>query len=187
MNLDDYLQKTFQLYNSKHKFDVILEAQGKVSCRICVNDCVQFDQTLTNGRSFVSFCCDLEKFASGYISIEMYGKGNRDTVVHNGQIIKDKTLHIIDVKINNVSLDKNGHIHQGIYTPIYWDDYTGDRPEQMFGVRVLGFNGVWRYNWNSSPLRNIIDQFDFAKDKHTNDKQIIDDINEIFSLMDIKL
>jgi len=182
MNLENYLQDKFKLYDSLHKFNILLDIQGTPCARVAINGIVTFDDKLTTGSVCIDTEQNLDKHASGSISIEMYNKTNRDTIVQNGEIVSDVTLGITDIFINGVSLSKTGHIHRGVYTPQYWEDYKGDKPKTITGARVMGFNGVWKYSWSASPIRDIINHF-----HGTQDKIIKQDISEIFDAMDIKL
>jgi hypothetical protein len=111
----------------------------------------------------------------------MYGKSSRDTIFRDGRIVKDTTLTIDDVIINRTSLKKVGQIHSGVYHPIYWDNYTGDKPEYIQGARTLGFNGAWIYSWNESPIRHIINQKELVMQTSINK-----DMHQIFDALDIR-
>lgn len=149
MNLETYL------YDSKHEFTISLQCQGTPCVRVKINNQVKFDQKID--RDVIVDCtADLQKYDPGCISIEMYGKTSRDTIFRDGRIVKDTTLTIDDVIINRTSLKKVGQIHSGVYHPIYWDNYTGDKPDAIEGARTMGFNGIWEYTWKESPIRHII-------------------------------
>ena len=174
MNLETYL------YDSKHKFTVVMQSQGSPRVKIKINQEQVFDQTV-GPETRAHFFANLEKYESGCISIEMYGKSSRDTIFRDGKIIKDTTLTIDDVIINHTSLGKVGQIHSGIYYPIYWDDYTGDKPAAIQGARTLGFNGAWVYNWDESPIRHIINQKELVMQTSINE-----DMHQIFDALDIR-
>lgn len=162
MNLETYL------YDKLHRFTIVLESEGNPCVKISINNEVKFDQPLIEDRLTMHCYIELEKYQAGDLQIEMYGKSNRDTVVKNGVIVKDTTVTVEDVSINGVSLTKVGHIHRGVYRPIYWDNYTGDKPETIVGARTMGFNGTWIYIWDESPIRHIINQFDTVEQTSIN-------------------
>lgn len=162
MNLETYL------YDKLHRFTIVLESEGNPCVKISINNEVKFDQPLIEDRLTVHCHIELEKYQAGVLQIEMYGKSNRDTVVKNGVIVKDTTVTVEDVSINGVSLTKVGHIHRGVYRPIYWDNYTGDKPKTITGARTMGFNGTWTYTWDESPIRHFINQFDTVEQTSIN-------------------
>ena len=174
MNLETYL------YDSKHRFTVVLQSQGAPRVKVTINKEQVFDQTVES-ETRAHFFVNLEKYEPGNISIEMYGKSPGDTVVKNGKIVSDTTVTIDDVIINRTSLKKVGQIHSGVYHPIYWDNYTGDRPSSIQGARTLGFNGVWIYRWDESPIRHIINQKDIVMQTSINKN-----MQDIFDTMDIR-
>jgi hypothetical protein len=174
MNLETYL------YDSKHEFTISLQCQGTPCVRVKINNQVKFDQKID--RDIIVDCtADLQKYDPGCISIEMYGKSSRDTIFRDGRIVKDTTLTIDDVIINRTSLKKVGQIHSGVYHPIYWDNYTGDKPDAIQGARTLGFNGAWIYSWNESPIRHIINQKELVMQTSINK-----DMHQIFDALDIR-
>lgn len=162
MNLETYL------YDSKHEFKVVLQSQGLPFVKITINDQVKFDQKLIEDDTSITCFANLEKLDPGNICVEMYGKSSRDTVFQNGKILRDTTLTVEDIIINDTSLSKVGQIHSGVYYPIYWEDYTGDKPDAVPGARTLGFNGVWKYNWQESPIRHIINQKELVEQASIN-------------------
>jgi hypothetical protein len=175
MNLETYL------YDSLHEFDVCITIEGNPGVKIIVNGVEKFNQIADSGKHLVNFTTNLEKYEAGYIQIEMYGKSDRDTVFQNGKILKDVSVTIDDIVVNGVSFTKTGHIYSGIYKPVYWNNYAGDTPETMPGARTLGFNGVWTYKWEESPVRNIINCFEKVELNSINDQ-----IQEIFSALNIR-
>lgn len=175
MNLEIYL------YDKLHRFSIVLESQGNPCVKITINDEVKFDQQLVEDQLTVHCFEELEKYEPGRISIEMYGKSSRDTIFRDDKIIKDTTLTIDDVIINHTSLSKVGQIHSGVYHPIYWDDYTGDKPAAIQGARTLGFNGNWIYSWDESPIRHIINQKELVIQTSINE-----DMHQIFDALDIR-
>ena len=175
MNLETYL------YNRLHHFTILLESQENPSVKITINNEIKFDQPFIEDRLTVHCNMELEKYQPGVLQIEMYGKSNRDTIVENGIIVRDTTVTVEDVFINGVSLTKVGHIHQGVYRPIYWNNYTGDKPETITGARTMGFNGTWTYTWDDSPIRHIINQFDNVEQNSINKN-----MQDIFDAMDIR-
>lgn len=175
MNLETYL------YDKIHRFAIVLESQGNPQVKITINDQVKFDQPLIEDRLVVHCFEELEKYQAGVLCIEMYGKSNRDTVVKDGKIVKDTTVTVEDVSVNGVSLTKVGHIHKGVYRPVYWDNYTGEKPKTIVGARTMGFNGTWTYTWDESPIRNIINHFDTVEQTSINTN-----MQGIFDALDIR-
>ena len=72
--------------------------------RIKFNDIIVYDQKLTDGVHNISVTMTPNNKQSQVLSISMYGKTNRDTIVENGVIIKDTNIKLSKININNYSL-----------------------------------------------------------------------------------
>ena len=154
MNLETYL------YESLHKFDIVLTVTGNVGVQITINGAEKYKGSLYQGTHILTYNEHLQKHDPGSVCVSMFGKNTKHTVVRDGKIVKDTTVTVEDISINGISLSKIGEIHMGVYTPEYWHDYTGDKPVHITGARTMGFNGVWSYVWEESPMRHIINQKD---------------------------
>lgn len=102
---------------------------------------IEFEHELTEG----------EKYS---LIIERSGKNNRQTVVENGQIIKDQLLHIKSIEIDEIEI--GALVYSGLYTPQYPEPWASEQakagnvlPESFKNVTTIGHNGRWELGFTS--------------------------------------
>lgn len=102
---------------------------------------IEFEHELTEG----------EKYS---LIIERSGKDNRQTVVENGQIVKDQLLHIKSIEIDEIEI--GALVYSGLYTPQYPEPWASEQakagnalPESFKNVTTMGHNGRWELGFTS--------------------------------------
>ena len=79
------------------------------------------------------------------LTIEHYGKTNRDTQIDTG---KDTAIIIEQIKFNDINSPK--FVWQGVYHPKYPDNYSQNTPLEtaLCPCTYLGWNGVWKLEFS---------------------------------------
>ena len=102
---------------------------------------IEFEHELTEG----------EKYS---LIIERSGKDIRQTVVENGQIVKDQLLHIKSIEIDEIEI--GALVYSGLYTPRYPEPWASQQrqagnalPESFKNVTTIGHNGRWELGFTS--------------------------------------
>ena len=102
---------------------------------------IEFEQELTEGENYS-------------LIIERSGKDNRQTVVENGQIIKDQLLHIKSIEIDEIEI--GALVYSGLYTPQYPKPWASEQakagnalPASFKNVTAMGHNGRWELGFTS--------------------------------------
>ena len=102
---------------------------------------IEFEHELTEGEKY-------------QLVIERLGKGTRQTVVENGQIIKDQLLHIKSIEIDEI--DIGALVYEGVYTPQYPEPWVTQQrqagntlAESFKNVTTMGHNGRWVLSFES--------------------------------------
>lgn len=97
-----------------------------------------------------SFEVDLQPAESHtFIKLERYGKTDNNCIFKNEQIIKDQTIEIVRVSVDDIKLPDH-LIYQNCY--IEFDGFRHD------GSRFLGPNGVWVLNFKTPIITFFLDQ-----------------------------
>jgi hypothetical protein len=110
---------------------------GYPRVRISVGKNIYFNDEIKNSQQIEFTVKEIKK--RNVLSIEMIDKSSDDTVVKNGKIIKDKSLKIQKICMDNV--DIKNYIYQGRQKPIYHKENQGPR---INGTEHLFFNGPWK-------------------------------------------
>ena len=86
--------------------------------------------------------------------IKREGKDKTQTIVENGEIIKDQLLHIHSIEIDEI--DIGGLIYEGLYVPKYPEPWATQQknagielPESFKNVTCMGHNGEWKLKFSS--------------------------------------
>ena len=102
---------------------------------------IEFEHELTEG----------EKYS---LIIERSGKDIRQTVVENGQIVKDQLLHIKSIEIDEIEI--GALVYSGLYTPRYPEPWASQQrqagnvlPASFKNVTTIGHNGRWELGFTS--------------------------------------
>lgn len=88
------------------------------------------------------------------LQIVRSNKDPKQTVVENGEIIKDQLLNIKGIEIDEIEI--GGLVYQGVYTPNYPEPWATQQrelgkelPESFRNVTKMGHNGVWSLQFDS--------------------------------------
>ena len=102
---------------------------------------IEFEHELVEGEKY-----DLQIVRSN--------KDTKQTVVENGEIVKDQLLNIKSIEIDEI--DIGALVYEGVYTPDYPEPWatqqreTGkELPESFKNVTKMGHNGTWSLQFES--------------------------------------
>ena len=103
---------------------------------------VEFEHEFTEGEK-----CEL--------IIKRSGKDKGQTVVNdNGDILKDQSLHIKSMEIDEIDL--GALVYEGVYTPEYPEPWATQQreagtelPESFKNVTSMGHDGTWKFKFES--------------------------------------
>lgn len=98
----------------------------------------------------------------------MVDKLPKDTVVDNGQIIKDKTLKILKVSLDGI--DIKHYIYKGKQKPIY--HYKNQGPKITIGDQLF-FNGKWKLYYKNPVILFLAEYHGKGQKINSFDKQKI--------------
>lgn len=79
-------------------------ANNSPGLHIKYNNSVVYDQKLADGVHDINVTLTPNNEKSQLLSISMYGKTSRDTIVENGVIVRDTSIKLLKLNINNYSL-----------------------------------------------------------------------------------
>jgi len=102
----------------------------------------------------IEFEADFEENKSYELVIKRAGKDKRQTVVENGNIVKDQLLAIKSIEIDEI--DIGSLVYEGVFTPEYPEPWATqqresgqDLKDSFKNVTKMGFNGEWRFKFES--------------------------------------
>ena len=102
---------------------------------------IEFDQTFDEGQNV-----DLV--------IKRSNKNAKQTIVENGEIVKDQLLHINQIEIDEI--DIGSLVYEGIYKPEYPEPWAsqqaekGNKPPKIIKNSTdLGHNGTWTFSFGT--------------------------------------
>ena len=106
---------------------------------IWVNDDKIVDDSLTEDRRTVEFERDLAE-GDYLLKIRLENKTNKDTIIENGEIVKDMLLNIEDIVIDDISLGN-----------LLWDaTYILDEPHEFNGKTITQLDHCVNLGWNGT-------------------------------------
>ena len=124
---------------------------------ILINDHIHYNQEITGTEkepTVIEFEHELKEGEKYQLIINRSGKDIRQTVVENGQIIKDQLLHIKSIEIDEI--DIGALIYNGLYTPQYPEPWASEQtkagvelPKSFKNVTAMGHNGQWELKFTS--------------------------------------
>jgi hypothetical protein len=124
---------------------------------ILINSHSHFNQEITGTEkepTVIEFEHELTEGEQYSLIIKRSGKDNRQTVVENGQIIKDQLLHIKSIEIDEIEI--GALVYSGLYTPQYPEPWASEQakagnplPESFKNVTAMGHNGRWELGFTS--------------------------------------
>lgn len=108
----------------------------------------------SNDPVILEFSHELELDKDYELVIKRTGKDKTQTIVENGEIVKDQLLHINAIEIDEI--DIAGLVYEGIYTPEYPEPWAtqqkqagNELPESFKNVTTIGHNGEWKFKFSS--------------------------------------
>ena len=124
---------------------------------ILINSHSHFNQTITGTEkepTVIEFEHELKEGEKYSLIIERSGKDIRQTVVENGQIVKDQLLHIKSIEIDEIEI--GALVYSGLYTPRYPEPWASQQrqagnalPASFKNVTAMGHNGRWELGFTS--------------------------------------
>jgi hypothetical protein len=106
---------------------------------IWVNDDKIVDDALSEDRRTVEFERDLAE-GDYLLKIRLENKTNKDTIIENGEIVKDMLLNIEDIVIDDISLGN-----------LLWDaTYILDEPHEFNGKTITQLDHCVNLGWNGT-------------------------------------
>jgi len=124
---------------------------------ILINEHNHYNQEITGTEkepTVIEFEHELKEGEKYRLIINRSGKDTRQTVVENGQIIKDQLLHIKSIEIDEI--DIGALVYSGLYTPKYPEPWATQQrqegnklPESFKNVTTIGHNGRWELSFAS--------------------------------------
>ena len=111
--------------------------------------------TSTNDKpTIIEFEHELEENKQYNLIINRLGKGTGQTVVKDGKIIKEQSLHIKSIEIDEI--DIGALVYEGVYKPNYPEPWATQQaeagnklPETLKNVTQMGHNGTWTFTFAS--------------------------------------
>jgi len=102
----------------------------------------------------LEFTAELDHDKEYELAIDRQGKDKYQTVVENGEIVKDQLLNIVSLEIDDIDLA--GLVYEGWYYPEYPEPWAtqqreagNDLPEKFKNATILGHNGTWKFSFES--------------------------------------
>jgi len=124
---------------------------------ILINDHSHYNQEITGTEkepTVIEFEHELKEGEKYQLIINRSGKDSRQTVVENGEIVRDQLLHIKSIEIDEI--DIGALIYSGVYTPKYPEPWSSQQaaagnklPESFKNVTAMGHNGRWELGFTS--------------------------------------
>lgn len=121
--------------------------QGKVDypmVQICVNKKILFHDRIEGTQTLNLQVEDLN--VNHTLSIELVDKTSNDTVVEDGKIVRDKSLQINKIFIDEVDIKQ--YVFQGKQLPVY--HFEGQGPKVVTGEHLF-FPGPWELTYQNPP------------------------------------
>ena len=124
---------------------------------ILLNDHSHFNKEITGTEkepTVIEFEHELTEGEKYRLIIERSGKHKNQTVVENGEIIKDQLLNIKSIEIDEIEI--GALVYEAVYTPEYPEPWATQQrqagktlPESFKNVTTIGHNGRWVLSFES--------------------------------------
>jgi hypothetical protein len=127
-NLNFSISLTGTYWNKKPQFSVWLDDHVVIQSEIAssAEQIVSFERRVDEGEH--------------ELKIRLENKTNDDTVVENGEVVKDMLLNIDDITIDDISLGN-----------LLWSaEYVLDRPQLYKGQEIDHLDGCVNLGWNGT-------------------------------------
>jgi hypothetical protein len=127
------------------------------SAEILMNDQTKFKAEISSTKekpTVIEFEHELENEKQYQLHIKRTGKKKNQTVVENGKIVKDQTLIIKSIEIDEIDLGTM--LFEGYYRPEYPEPWATQQkqngvelPAKFKNATRLGHNGLWTLTFTS--------------------------------------
>ena len=125
---------------------------------IMINDKSHFTGDISSTEdkpTIVEFEYEFEEGTDYNLIIKRSGKYKSQTVVNdNGDILKDQSLHIKSIEIDEIDL--GALVYEAVYTPEYPEPWATQQreagtelPESFKNVTSMGHDGTWKFKFES--------------------------------------
>ena len=142
----------------KFKLELWAEYWDKAPrANILLNDHSHFNKEITGTEkepTVIEFEHELTEGEKYRLVIERSGKHKNQTVVENGEIIKDQLLNIKSIEIDEIEI--GALVYEAVYTPEYPEPWATQQrqagktlPESFKNVTTIGHNGRWVLSFES--------------------------------------
>ena len=142
----------------KFKLELWAEYWDKAPrANILLNDHSHFNKEITGTEkepTVIEFEHELTEGEKYRLIIERSGKHKNQTVVENGEIIKDQLLNIKSIEIDEIEI--GALVYEAVYTPEYPEPWATQQrqagktlPESFKNVTTIGHNGRWVLSFES--------------------------------------
>ena len=132
-------------WDKKPIADIRINTESKFKSEIAGTEdnptLIEFDHELVEGEKYE-------------LQIVRSNKDTRQTVVEDGEIVKDQLLNIKSVEIDEI--DIGALVYEGVYTPDYPEPWATQQrelgkelPESFKNVTKMGHNGTWSLQFES--------------------------------------
>ena len=157
-------------------------------CRIELNGIQLADRPIKSDQT-LSFV--IEPKDKNRLQIIHYGKGNRDTKTDaSGNIVEDRSLEILGIKIGGVDIKSTVLNMQKFY--VVWPDNlvsdyrkrNQDPPQYLINNLYLGFNGTYEFEFPGDPQILHYEQLWLDEIQAHQNQTIIKDGVEVFNRPD---
>ena len=129
------------------------------SCKVCINDTEVWSGDVDGTKdnpTVIKFNHRLEADQEYHLKFDRQGKDISQTIVENGEMVKDQMLHIKSILIDEI--DIGSLVYMGVYEPEYPEPWKSDQikagvdlPKTQKFVTEMGHNGTWTFTF-TSPL-----------------------------------
>jgi hypothetical protein len=124
-------------WDKRPQFSIWLDDHQVVASEIASTaiQSINFERTIAEG--------------SHTLKIRLENKTDQDTIVENGQVIKDMLLNIDDIIIDDISLGN-----------LLWSaEYVLDKPQEYLGKTINHLDSCVNLGWNGTYILNFTSPF----------------------------
>ena len=114
--------------------------QRRPQFSIWLDDRVVVQSEIHDGENIIPFERSVDPGAHS-LKIRLENKTNKDTIVENGQVVKDMLLNVNDITIDDISL--GNLLWSGEYILDHPQEYQGKTIDHLDNCVNLGWNGTY--------------------------------------------
>jgi hypothetical protein len=93
-----------------------------------------------------------------FLIVELYGKNKSNTIVDAGNIIKDQTVELVDIYVDDILLP-DFYKWMGIYK-------CNDNDETLYQSLLWGVNGTWKWDIKTPLISWLLEKKIELEEKH---------------------